>query len=515
MEHRWSVRRAGGRILSLLDTACSHHAKRVQFLQSLNQAITHPEDGGFFMAHELALQYLRSHHDQYLTDLTEFLSIASISSLTQHQKDVRTAAQWLRDRLIRAGMPNAHLDETPGHPVVVGSLIVDPNRPTVLIYGHYDVQPVDPLEKWVHPPFEPTVIDDILYARGSSDDKGQVYMQLVALEAWLKTSGSLPVNVKVLFEGEEEIGSLHLSDYIKSHQEDLRADFAVISDTPMFAAEVPAICYGLRGLAAIEVSLTGPFQDLHSGVYGGTVMNPAHALAGLIASLHNADGTVNIKGFYDGVERLTEKEQQAFQALPFDSEAFLASTGSPMLFGDPHFTPLERIWAQPTVEVNGMWSGFIGEGRKTIVPAEAHAKITCRLVPNQDPHHVLDMVEAHLKAHCPTGVRLHIERGEGDPGTKTPLNHPSVLAAEQAIEDIYHQKAAYIRMGGSIPVVVTFQEVLNMPTLLLGFALPDENFHAPNEHFHLNNFYRGAETLALLWNYVGEKDALAFRGDNR
>lgn len=465
------------------------------------------------MTHELALRYLRSHHDQYLSDLTEFLSIASISALPQHHQDVRSAAEWLRTRLIQAGMSNAHLEETAGNPVVVGSRVVDPNRPTVLIYGHYDVQPVDPLEKWAHPPFEPTVIDDILYARGSSDDKGQVYMQLVALEAWWKTAGDLPINVKVLFEGEEEIGSVHLADYIENHQEELRADFAVISDTPMFAAEVPAICYGLRGLAAIEITLTGPFQDLHSGVYGGTVMNPAHALSSLIASLHNPDGTVNIEGFYDGVEVLTEKEQQAFQALPFDPDAFLASTGSPELFGDPHFTPLERIWTQPTVEVNGMWSGFIGEGRKTIVPAEAHAKITCRLVPNQDPHHVLRVLEAHLKAHCPTGVRLHIQRGEGDPGTKTPLDHPSVVAAEQAIAEIYHQKAAYIRMGGSIPVVVTFQEVLNMPTLLLGFALPDENFHAPNEHFHLNNFYRGAETLALLWSHLGKHEASAIVAD--
>lgn len=467
------------------------------------------------MTQELVLQYLRSHHDQYLADLTEFLSIASISSLTQHHQDVRSAASWLCERLIKAGMTNAHLDETPGNPLVVGSIIGDPHRPTILIYGHYDVQPVDPLEKWVHPPFAPAVVDDVLYARGSSDDKGQLYMQLVALEAWWKTVGTLPVNVKVLFEGEEEIGSIHLSQYIETHQKDLRADFAVISDTPMFAAEVPAVCYGLRGLAALEISVTGPFQDLHSGVYGGTVMNPAHALASLIASLHRLDGTVNVEGFYDGVEVLTEKEREAFQSLPFDHDTFLDSIGSPSLFGDPHFTPLERIWARPTVEVNGMWSGFIGEGRKTIVPAEAHAKITCRLVPYQDPQHVLDVIEAHLKSHCPQGVQLQIHRGEGDPGTKTPLDHPSVLAAEQAIEDIYHKKAAYIRMGGSIPVVVTFQEVLQMPTLLLGFALPDENFHAPNEHFHLNNFYRGAETLALLWHYVSQKDGLQFRDSTR
>lgn len=467
------------------------------------------------MTQARTLEYLRSHHDQYLTDLTEFLSIPSISALNQHRQDVRAAAEWLMDRLKKAGLANAHLDETLGNPVVVGSLVTDPSRPTVLIYGHYDVQPVDPLDKWTHPPFEPTVIDDILYARGSSDDKGQVYMQLTALEAWCQTAGSPPVNVKVLFEGEEEIGSVHLADYIKNHQDELRADFAVISDTPMFAAEVPAVCYGLRGLAALEISVSGPFQDLHSGVYGGTVANPAHALAALITSLHRPDGTVNIEGFYDGVETLTKKERQAFQTLPFDAADFLASTGSPDLFGEPEFSPLERIWARPTVEVNGMWSGFIGEGRKTIVPAEAHAKITCRLVPHQDPHHVLDVLEAHLRAHCPPGVRLTIARGEGDPGTKTPLDHPSVLAAEQAIEDIYHKKAAYIRMGGSIPVVVTFQEVLNMPTLLLGFALPDENFHAPNEHFHLNNFYRGAETLALLWDYVGQRGKSAFEGAQR
>ncbi len=453
--------------------------------------------------HQQAVQYLKSHREQQLRDLNDFLCIPSISALSEHRQDVRLAAEWLVARLIQAGFQNAHIDETPGNPVVVASGPHAPYRPTVLIYGHYDVQPVDPLAQWTHPPFEPTVIDEVLYARGSSDDKGQVYMQLAAAESWLKTTGDTPVNLKFLLEGEEEIGSIHLNEYIQNHQDELAADFAVISDTPMFAAGVPAICYGLRGLAALEITVRGPFQDLHSGVFGGAVMNPAHALATLIASLHTPDGTVAVSGFYDGVQELTLKERQAFAALPFDSEAFRQSTGSPTLFGEPGYSPLEQVWTRPTIEVNGMWSGFIGEGRKTIVPSTAHAKITCRLVPHQDPEHVLTKVCTHLKTHCPPGVTMEIERGEGDPGTVTPLNHPSVTAAEDAIEEIYGTKAAYIRMGGSIPVVVTFQEILKMPTLLLGFALPDENFHAPNEHFHLENFFKGAQTIALLWDYLG------------
>ncbi|POB11658.1 dipeptidase [Sulfobacillus sp. hq2] len=451
-----------------------------------------------------ALSYLKDHHAQYLEELQAFLRLPSISALSDYKSAVKDTAIWLRERLHQAGMVVSRVDETEGNPIVYAETDQDPTKPTILVYGHYDVQPVDPLDQWTHPPFTPTITDNILYARGASDDKGQVYMQLIAAEAWMKT-GTLPVNLKFLFEGEEEIGSIHLDDYIRSHQDQLHADVAVISDTPMFADGVPAVCYGLRGLAALEVHIEGPRQDLHSGVFGGAVANPAHVLAQILASLHDSEGRVTVPGFYDAVDTLSATERENFGSLPFDATEFLASTGSPALYGESGYTTLERIWTRPTLEVNGMWSGFIGEGRKTIIPQSAHAKISCRLVPHQDPDDILDRVEEYLRQQCPPTVRLRIERGEGAPGSVTPLDHPATQAAVQAIRDIYHKEAAYIRMGGSIPVVVTFDTVLHIPTVLLGFALPNENFHAPNEHFHLDNFYKGAETVATLWHYLGER----------
>lgn len=444
------------------------------------------------------LAYLQSHHSQYRRELVEFLQIPSISALSDHKADVHRTAQWLAARLRQAGIPRVQIDETPGHPIVYGEVITDPGNPTILVYGHYDVQPVDPLEQWTNPPFSPAIIDNILYARGSSDDKGQVYMQIIAAEAWLKTH-TLPVNLKFLFEGEEEIGSIHLAEYIQMHQQELHADVAVISDTPMFAPGVPAVCYGLRGLATLEIHIDGPHQDLHSGVFGGAVANPAHVMAQLIADMHDDQGRVLIPGFYDHVDALSDEERKNFSSLPFDQEAFQQGTGVPQLYGEIGYSTLERVWSRPTLEVNGMWSGFIGEGRKTIVPHSAHAKISCRLVPRQDPDRVLDHVIRFIHDHCPPYVNVQIERGEGDPGTLTPITHFATQAAVEAIREIYKKDAAFIRMGGSIPVVVTFAQVLKIPTVLLGFALPDENFHAPNEHFHLDNFDKGAETIAMLW----------------
>ena len=451
------------------------------------------------------VSYLESHDAQYLEELIDFLKIPSISALSPHQGDVRQAAEWLKERLKQAGLDDARLVETPGHPVVLAHYGHDPRKPTVVVYGHYDVQPVDPESLWRHPPFEPTIENDIIYARGASDDKGQVYMQLIAAEAWIRATGDLPVNLVFFVEGEEEIGSPHLRAVIESHQAELQANFAVISDTPMYQGNIPAICYGLRGLAALDVRIDGPFQDLHSGVYGGAVMNPAHALAGLVQSLHTPDGRVAVEGFYDDVAPLTATERDAFARLPFDEEAYREALGVPQLFGEAGYTPLERTWARPTIEVNGMWSGFLGEGRKTIIPSSAFAKLTCRLVPYQNPDKVLDQVIAHLHRHLPPGVRLTVTRGDSAPGSLTPLDHPAVKAAEQAIHAVFQQDPAYIRMGGSIPVVVDFQDVLQMPTVLLGFALPDENFHAPNEHFHLRNFRAGAKTIAHFWRFASEK----------
>lgn len=447
---------------------------------------------------DLVINFLRSHRDQHLAELQEFLRIPSVSALSEHKADIARAADWLCQRLKAAGFDNARVDPTSGNPVVTASMLVDSRRPTVLVYGHYDVQPADPLASWRHGPFDPTVENNILYARGASDDKGQVFMQIIAAEAWAKTGG-LPVNVKFLFEGEEEIGSTHLGEYIRAHQEELAAEVAVISDTPMYQEGYPAVSYGLRGLAAMELVVQGPFQDLHSGGYGGAVQNPAHALAHLIASLHDHHGTVTVDHFYDDVDPITSEEREALRRLPFNEEAYRDSLKVPELFGEAEYSVNERTWARPTLEVNGMWSGFTGEGSKTIIPATAHAKITCRLVPRQDPEKVMNAIEAHLTSHLLPGVRLTVERFHGAPASITPLDHPAVKAAESAIESIYQTRASYIRMGGSIPVVVDFQEVLKIPTLLLGFALPDENFHAPNEHFHLVNFYRGAETVATWW----------------
>ncbi len=453
---------------------------------------------------ETVWTYLEEHRESHLQELIDFLRIPSISALAEHHQDVRQAALWLADRARQAGFLSVQVQETGGHPVVTARYGEDVNKPTVLIYGHFDVQPVDPIEAWLHPPFDPSVDDQVLYARGSSDDKGQLFMQLIAAEAWIQTGSALPVNLRLLFEGEEEIGSPHLAEFIAEQADLLRGDFAVISDTPMFDREVPAIGYGLRGLAALDVTVVGPFQDLHSGVYGGTVANPAHVLAHLIDSLHDDQGQVSVPHFYDGVDRVSIEERTALAHLPFDEAAFLVDLKLDALFGEAGFTPLERTWIRPTIEVNGLWSGFIGEGRKTIIPHQAQAKITCRLVPHQDPQSVLAAVKAHLRAHCPPGVRLTVELGEGSPATVTPLGHPAVLAASRAIHRVFGMDPKYIRMGGSIPVVVSLQALLSMPTILLGFALPNENFHAPNEHFHLSNFYRGAKTLAAFWAEVSQ-----------
>jgi acetylornithine deacetylase/succinyl-diaminopimelate desuccinylase-like protein len=457
-------------------------------------------------AHRPVLDYLHRHQERYLDELREFLRIPSISALSAHQADVRRAAEWLGARLARAGIHDVRVDETKGHPVVFAQSSFTAERPTLLVYGHYDVQPVDPLDQWVSPPFEPTVRDSILYARGASDDKGQLFMHLMALEAWLST-GVPPVNLKFLFEGEEEIGSPHLGQYIREHQAELAADVALISDTPMMGEELPSICYALRGLATMEIRVSGPSQDLHSGVYGGIVMNPAQALAHLIDTLYDASGRIAVPGFYDQVDPLSDRERSELSQLPFDSEAYKAQLGVPELAGEPGYTPLERLWARPTLDVNGLWSGFTGEGQKTIIPATAHAKLSCRLVPHQDPERILDLLEAHLQHHCPPGVQLHVTHRSGSPASVTSLDHPAVKAAESAIELVYQRPAVHIRMGGSIPVVSDFQETLAVPTVLLGFALPDECFHAPNEHFHLANFYRGAQTVAIFWEKLGATHA--------
>ncbi len=440
---------------------------------------------------------LAQRREAQLDELFALLSIPSVSTDPQHAPDVRRAATHLSDFMRKVGLEHVALHETEGHPVVYGDWLHAPGGPTVLVYGHYDVQPADPLALWQSPPFEPTVRDGRIYARGATDDKGQMMMHLFVAQA-LIARGELRVNLRFLIEGEEEIGSVHLASFVASHKSLLAADYVIVSDSPMLRAGVPAICLGLRGLTALEFSLRTAGHDLHSGNFGGAVPNAAHELARIISGLHAPDGSVAVAGFYDGVKELSPDERSAFDRLDFSDAEFLAQAGALALVGESGRTTLERVWSRPTLEVNGMWSGFLGEGRKTVVPAVAEAKITCRLVPNQDPAAVAEAVAAHLRRSAPPWAELDVRIGAGDPAFLAPPHHPALAAARAALREAYGKDPDEIRMGGSIPVVTTFRSELGLPTLLMGFGLPDENLHAPNEHFSLDNFARG---MLALWHF--------------
>lgn len=444
---------------------------------------------------EAWLDYLQKQRHQHLDELKEFLAIPSISSLSEHQQDVRRAAQWTARALEKAGLENVEVMETGGHPVVYGDWLKAEDQPTVLIYGHYDVQPVDPLEQWVSPPFQAEIRNHKIFARGATDDKGQTFMHIKIVEALLHTNGTLPLNVKFCIEGEEEIGSPNLDDFVERHKKKLAADVLLVSDTPMLEKGKPAVCYGLRGLAGLQIDVKGTKGDLHSGLYGGAVQNPIHALSSILASMHDEDGRVSVAGFYDDVRPLTEAERKEFDSLSFDEEQLKQELGVDELFGEKGFSTLERTWARPTLEINGVYGGFQGEGIKTVIPAEAHAKISCRLVPDQDPEQILKLLHEHIQKHTPPGVTVTtVPFDKGQPFL-TPFDHPAIQAAGRALKAAYGTEPAFTRMGGSIPIVETFHRLLNVPAVLLGFGLPNENFHAPNEHFHLENFDKGLETL--------------------
>ncbi len=457
---------------------------------------------------EETLDYLHSHHSQAVQDLIEFLRIPTISTEPDHTKDMRTGANWLRERLIRAGFQDARVEETPGgHPVTRASYHSPSKsrRKTVVVYGHYDVQPVDPLDAWKQPPFEPAIVDDVLYGRGAADDKGQLFLQLVAAEAWLQATGDIPVNIEFLFEGEEEIGSPHLLEYILSHRGDLSADVAVISDTPMHAPDVPAICYGIRGLAALEVTIKGPYQDLHSGAFGGTVANPAMVLSRLLSSLQDPDGRVTVPGFYDDVDPVSRFDRDAIARLGFSDEDLMKQLHVPQLWGEPGYSTLERMWVRPTLEINGITAGYQGVGQKTIIPGQARAKISCRLVPHQNPQNIQDAIEDWLRSQLPPTVTMDIVKHAGTTSSvMIPVDHPIMAAAQVAVEDVFGVAPVLFRRGGSMAIIDWFQTILHQTPLLLGFTWPNEQFHAPNEHFHLSNFRRGSETIARLWNYYGQ-----------
>jgi acetylornithine deacetylase/succinyl-diaminopimelate desuccinylase-like protein len=405
----------------------------------------------------------------------------------------------------RIGLQNVRLIDTPGNPVVYGDWLGAAGAPTILFYGHYDVQPVDPLNLWHTPPFEATIRDGEIYARGSADDKGQVFMHLKAVEAHLKQNHRLPVNIKFMLEGEEEVGSEHLDDFVRSHKPELSADVVVISDSPMFARGVPSICYGLRGLVYFQIDLRGSSTDLHSGSFGGAVANPAFVLAQMIAQMKDRGGHVKIPNFYDDVKPLQEEERNAWASLPFNEKTYRKDFGIPKVFGETGFTTLERTWARPTLEINGLLSGFTGEGAKTVLPAVAMAKISMRLVPDQDPNKIAGLFEAYVKKIAPKTVSVKITRMQGGKPWMTSFDNNYVQAAGRAIEKGFGRSPIFTREGGSIPVVSTFQEELGLPSVLFGVGLPDENAHAPNEKLDVTNFHNGIIASAYLYEEIAKR----------
>ncbi len=453
------------------------------------------------------IDFINTNRDRYVDELKTYLAIPSISALPEHTGDVRRCSEWTVEELRRIGLQNVRLIETPGYPVVYGDWLGAPGAPTILFYGHYDVQPVDPLDLWESPPFEAAVREGEIYARGAVDDKGQIFMHFKAVEALLKQVGRLPVNIKFILEGEEEVGSAHLDEFVREHKDQLAADVVVISDSPMFDRGVPSICYGLRGLAYFQIDLRGTKTDLHSGSFGGAVANPAFVLAQLLAQMKDRGGHVKIPGFYDEVRPLKEEERAEFKKLPFNEKRYRQDHGAPKLFGERDYTTLERVWARPTFEVNGLLSGFTAEGAKTVIPAVAMAKVSMRLVPDQDPDQVALLFEAYLKKVTPKTVELKITRMHGGKPWMTDFDNRFVQAAGRAIERGFGQRPVFNREGGSIPVVSTFQEVLGLPSVLFGVGLPDENAHAPNEKLDLGNFHNGILASTFLYEEIGRANS--------
>lgn len=449
--------------------------------------------------------YLAENRPRHLDQLSELLRIPSVSTDPGRREDVARAAAWLKARLRESGCTSAEIHPTEGHPVVYGEWLGAPGRPTILVYGHYDVQPADPLELWTSPPFEPAIRDGRIYARGATDDKGQLSIHVNALEAHLATSGRCPVNVKFLIEGEEEIGSPHLTPFIEANRKRLSCDAVVVSDTAIFSKKVPSICHGLRGLAYLQVDVRGTDHDLHSGSFGGAVINPAFALAQMLAALKDARGKVKVPGFYDRVRKLTPAERKSFASLPHSDARFKKEIGAPELHGEAGFTTLERLWARPTIEINGIWGGFTGEGAKTVIPAEAHAKISCRLVPNQTPAEIGRKVEAYLRKLAPKAVRVKVRNFHGGPAWLAETDHPALQAAGRAVERAFGKRPVFTREGGSIPVIASFTRLLGVPSVLLGVGLQDDNAHAPDEKLDLDLFFRGNEAAAYLMEEMGSR----------
>lgn len=449
------------------------------------------------MSVEKVEAYLQQNSERFLADLVELLKIPSVSADSAFRADVRRAALAVEQQMQRAGL-KTELAETPGNPIVIGTLCENPDAPTLLIYGHYDVQPPDPLDLWTTPPFEPEVRDGKIFARGATDDKGQMLTHIKAIEAWTQATGRLPINVKVIIEGEEEVGSKNLDHFLEANREKLKCDVIVVSDTSQYAPGIPAITYGLRGIIACEVRLRGPGKDLHSGIFGGSITNPINALANLVSSLHDENGRVQIPGFYDEIVELTSDERAQFASLPFDEAKFFESVGVTCGWGEAGYTSTERRWARPTCDVNGITGGYQGEGPKTIIPSWARAKITCRLVPNQDPEKIIRSLEAYLKSKLRPGIEMQFVSDHGAGGLVFDPNSRYMAAAKKAIAAGFGREPVFIREGGSIPVVKTFQQILGVDTLLLGWGQNTDNLHSPNEHFSVADFHHGIHASARL-----------------
>lgn len=443
--------------------------------------------------------YIETNKDRFFSELTDFLRIPSISSQSEHNADTRRAAEWVAENLRQAGMPKVELHETAGHPVVYAEdLRAGADARTVLVYGHYDVQPVDPLELWTSPPFEPVVNNGKVYARGSSDDKGQVFAHIKAVESILKTSGKLPVNIKFMIEGEEECGSNHLDEFIGQNIEMLKCDTVMVSDTEWFAEGLPSICYSLRGLSYIEITVTGPNRDLHSGTYGGAVDNPINVLCDMISQLKDKYGRITIPGFYDDVKPLTKEERDGFAKLPFNYEEYTEELGVADSYGEFGYTTLERTWARPTLDLNGIYGGYTGEGAKTVLPSKATAKISMRLVPYQKHADITAKIVKYLKAIAPPTVKVEITELHGANPVMVELDGDGLNAAKRAMVKAFGKEPIMMREGGSIPIVETFGAVLKAPTILMGLGLPGDNIHSPNESFSIDNFFGGIKASALF-----------------
>jgi acetylornithine deacetylase/succinyl-diaminopimelate desuccinylase-like protein len=451
-----------------------------------------------------ALGYLTAHHDRILSELIEFASIPSVSTDPAHAADVAAASQWVANALADAGPFTIQTIPTSRNPVVYAEWLGAPGKPTVLIYGHYDVQPADPLEKWKSAPFAPAIREGRLYARGVSDDKGPMLIPIKVAQAFFATTGALPLNVKCMFEGEEEIGSPSLDAFIREHKDLLAADAVLSADGAMWRINEPSLTVASRGLAGLELTIAAASKDLHSGRHGGSVANPLHAMAQMVASLHDADGRVAVAGFYDAVRDLTPAERADIAALPFDDAAYLAQVGAPATFGEQGYTTLERQWTRPTLDVNGMWGGYEGPGQKTVIPTEAHAKITCRLVPDQDPAAIIALVVRHLESRVPPGTTLSVTpEDHGARPYAIDSDHFALRAAGMSLNEVYGVRPLVVRMGGTVPISELFKRHMDLDTVFFSFSTADEDYHAPNEFFRIHRLHEGLEAWARIWSLLG------------